>query len=196
GDRDAAARDLVALGRRKEDDYRLQLVSALLALETALAAPCPLPALEGPAFEWEEKPAAWPAPLVAAIQSAARSKVANDLADEYKSDRALIDGLSALASGQVAKAADLLRQKPLPACQAAWCRAAYLDRRFAEVRDADESKGRRERFGAALALAAGSGPDLELLLPEAGADEAIVHAALARIEGIGGVEAYVEAGMK
>jgi hypothetical protein len=196
GDREAAARELAALGARRDEDYRLPLVAAMLALEEALAAPCPLPALEAPAFEWEEKPAPWPAPLLAAIESLARAKLAPDLAGEYMADRPEIDGLSALAEGRYGKDADPLRQKSIPVFQAAWCRAAYLGTRFAEVAGAVESRGRRERFGAGLALAAGSPGKLEALLAEAGADAPVVHAALARLEGAGGVEAHAEAGLK
>jgi hypothetical protein len=196
GDREAAARELADLDARKDEDYRLHLVSALMALEAALAAPCPLAALEAPAFEWEERPAPWPTPLVAAIEAAARANVAPDLAEEYKADQPEINGLSALAAGRFGKAADLLRQKSLPAFQAAWCRAAYLDGRFAEVAGAVESRSRRERFGAGLALAAGSAAELEALLAVAGADAPVVHSALARLEGAGEREAHVEAGLK
>src|SRR6185295_1219759 len=97
----------------------------------ALAAPCPLPALEAPAFEWDEKPAPWPAALVSAIAALDRARVGPDLAEEYRKDRPSIDGLVALtAPGATGKAADLLRQSGLPVLRAAWCRAAYLDRRF------------------------------------------------------------------
>jgi len=195
GDRTAAARELAVLRGEKADDYRLPLTAALIALDAALLEPCPLPAFETPAFEWEGKPAPWPAPLVAEIQAAAKSDAAG-LTEEYREDRRAIDGLVQLVSGDPGKAADLLRQKSLPVFRSAWCRAAYLAGRFGEVRKADESEGRRERFGAALALAAGSWAELEALLPEAGTDAPGVHAALARLEGADGVEAHVEAGLR
>lgn len=191
GDRDAAVQELGALERRKDDDYRLLLVAAFLALEEALAGPCPLPAPETPAFEWEEPPAPWSAALAGAIRAVAEAKVGTDLAGEYSADRELIDGLSAVVSHGPVSKIDLLRRKALPVCRAAWCRAAYLDRRFAEVRDAEESMGRRERFGAALALAAGSVPALEALLHEPGADAPRVHAALARMDEAAGIEDHV-----
>jgi hypothetical protein len=195
GERERAAKELAALGEQRSEDYRLPLTAALMALEAALAEPCPLPVLEGPEFEWERAPAAWPPALVAEIEAVVRAKVASDLAQEYTRDRAMIGGVEALAAGQAGKAADLLRQKALPVFQAAWCRAAYLDRRFEELAKAPESEGRRERFGARLARAAGSAAELEVLLPEAGADAPLLHAALARTEGAGGVEAHVEAGL-
>jgi hypothetical protein len=196
GDRMAAARELAELDGRKHEDYRLLLVSALLQLEAALETPCPLPAIDSPAFEWEPGPASWPPALVAAVEAAAQANVAPDLADEYGKDRSAIDGLAAMATGQNGKAASLLREQPLPVYQAAWCRAAYLDGRFAEVVSSGDSKGRRERFGAGLALAAGSAAALEALLPDAGDDAAVVHAALARLEGVEGLEAHVELGLK
>jgi hypothetical protein len=195
GERDAAAKELAALEDRKAEDYRLPLTAALLALEGALAEPCPLPALEGPGFEWERPPAPWPSALLAEIDAVVRAKVASELSPEYTQDRALIDGLAALAAGQHGKAADALRQKALPVYQAAWCREAYLDRRFEELAKAPESEGRRERFGARLARALGSAAELEGLLPEAGAEAPLLHAALARTEGAGAVEAHADAGL-
>src|SRR4029077_1713658 len=94
GDREASARELAELDDRKHEDYRLLLVSALLALEAALETPCPLPMTEGPAFEWESAPASWPPALVAAVEAAGQANVAPDLADEYAKDRTAIDGLS------------------------------------------------------------------------------------------------------
>ncbi|HZN95702.1 MAG TPA: serine/threonine-protein kinase [Myxococcales bacterium] len=199
--RAAKVRALYAAGDRTlpeldGDDYRFALVRALLELEKALAEPCPMPALEAPSFEWERPPEAWPAALVSAIDAVTRASVASDLAEEYDRDRPLIKGLSALTSGQGGRDADGLRQNALPVFQAAWCRAAYLDRRFADVREAAESKGRREQFGARLALASGSAAELQALLAGAGDDAPLVHAALARMEGAGAVEGHVEAGLK
>ncbi|MBI3855439.1 MAG: serine/threonine protein kinase [Planctomycetes bacterium] len=189
GDREAAARELAELGRRKEDDYRLLLVSALLDLEDALAKPCPLPLLECPGFEWDRRPA----PLAAEIKAVARAKVGSDLAAEYKEDGAAIQGLTELAAGDYGKAADLLRPKRLPVFRAAWCRAAYLARRFDEVLQSEDAEGRREHFGAGLAIAASTEIVLVLLLDEAGADAPLVHAAIARIEGASDLEKHLKA---
>ena len=193
GDRDAVAKELAAV---KGDDYRLDLVAALVALETALAEPCPLPTLEAPSFEWDRPPEAWPAALVSAVDAVTRATVASDLTDEYEKDQPLIKGLSALISGKGGPDVDGLRRSALPVFQAAWCRAAYLDRRFKDLFEAKESKGRREGIGSRLALASGSAAELQSLLSEAGDHAPLVHAALARMDGVGAVEGHVEAGLK
>ena len=181
GDREGAARELAALGSQKETDYRLALVSALLALEKALEKPCPLPVVEAPGFEWDQPPER----IVAGIGSVSAAKVAPDLADEYEKDKPAIQGLEALGAGDYARAADLLEKNLLPVFESARIRAAYLARRFESVRDV---KGRREGFGARLALAS----DLEALLSDPDADRPLVHAALARLEG---AAAHVEPGL-
>ncbi|HZE99647.1 MAG TPA: protein kinase [Planctomycetota bacterium] len=192
GDGDAAERELRELEPRKREDYRILLVPALRKLEASLAAPCPLPAFEGPGFEWEEAPV----PPASGIDEVVRAKIPPDLAKDYEEDRAAIDGLSMLAQGQFGKAADLLRKKALPVYQAAWCRAAYLDRRFKDVIEAKESEGRRERFGAAFALAEGTASRLESLLPFAGVHAPSVHSAMARMEGTEKIEQHAEEGRK
>jgi len=195
GEREAAVKELAALAEHRAEDYRLPLTASLLMLEGALAEPCPLPALEGPEFEWERAPAPWPAALLEEVEAVVRAKVPSELAREYQQDRGMVDGLAALTAGQYGKAAELLRRKALPVFRAAWCRAAYLDRRFEELATAPESEGRRERFGARLARAAGSAAELQVLLPEAGGDKPLVHAALARTEGAGSVEAHADEGL-
>jgi len=182
---------LAGLEGAKDPDYRVLLIGALRKLEAALAAPCPLPAFEGPSFEWESPPV----PIATGIEAVARATVAPDLAAEYDEDRDAIEALSALALGRFGRAADLLKKLALPVYRAAWCRAAYLDRRFEEVEAAAESEGRREGFGAALARAEGSPSRLLKLLESKEAEPAVVHAALARLEDAEDVEAHAAQGM-
>ncbi len=190
GDVDRVDQVLAGLKGAKDSDYRVLLIGALRKLEAALAAPCPLPAFEGPSFEWESPPEA----IATGIDEVARATVAAELAAEYEDDRAAIEALSALALGQYGKAADLLKQRALPVYRAAWCRAAYLDRRFEEVEAAAESEGRRERFGAGLARAEGSASALGKLLTAKNAEVPVVHAALARLEEAADVEVHAEQG--
>jgi hypothetical protein len=185
GDRDGAARELASLEALKESDYRLALVAALLALEKALEAPCPMPVTEAPAFEWDRPPQR----IAAGIGAVSAAKVTPDLADEYAKDKDVIKGLEALAAGDYDLAADKLEKKLLPVFQSARIRAAYLARKFDAVK---KVTGRREGFGARLALAAGSAAELQVLLADPDADKALVHTALARLEGI---EAHVEPGL-
>jgi hypothetical protein len=186
GDRDGALRELSEFDGHQESDYRLLLVSALLALEKALEKPCPLPVLEAPSFEWEQKPE----PIVAGFDAVSGAKVAADLAAEYEEDKPAIQALEALTAGDYARAIEGLAKKSLPVFESAGIRAGYLARRFDLVRGV---RGRREGIGARLALGAGSAAELEALIPEAGADAPIVHAALARLQG---AEAHVEPGLK
>jgi hypothetical protein len=192
GDGDEAARGLAALESHRADDYRLPWIGALRALEKALTAPCPLPAFEGPEFEWERPPA----PPDAGIEEVVKAKVEPELRAEYDEDRAAIEGLSCLALGQYAKAAELLSKNKLPVFQAARWRAVYLAQGFREILDAKGAVGSAERFGAAFALAAGSAEKLEALLPSAGDRAPSVHAALARLDDAGRGEEHVAEGLK
>ena len=187
GDRKEVDRELAALEARKGDDYRLLLIPALQKLERALERPCPLAAFEGPGFEWEEPPA----PIDTGIDEVVRAKVEPDQRKEYDDDHAAVDGLSQLALGQYAKAAELLGKNRLPVLQAARWRAVYLAQGFREILDAKETEGLRERFGAEYALAAGSAEKLKKLLPSFE-----VHAALARLDDVDHLEDHVAEGLK
>jgi hypothetical protein len=191
GDAEEVDRELLALASHQGDDYRLLLIPALRKLEKALASPCPLAAFEGPAFEWEEEPE----PIGRGIDEVVKAKVELDQRKEYDEDRPAIDGLSLLARGQYAKAAEQLRKIKLPVFQAAWCRSVYLAQGFRDILDARESEGRPERFGAAFALAAGSAEKLKDLLPAAGLRAPAVHAALARMDDVDHLEDHVGEGL-
>jgi len=187
GDLKEVDRELAALEPRKGDDYRLLLIPALRKLEKTLDRPCPLAAFEGPEFEWEEPPE----PIDAGIEEVVRAKVEPDQRKEYDDDHAAIDGLSQLALGQYVKAAELLGKNRLPVLQAARWRAVYLAQGFQEILDAKETEGRRERFGAEYALAAGSAEKLKKLPPSPE-----VHAALARLDDADHLEDHVAEGLK
>ena len=192
GDREAVDRELASLEPRKGEDYRLLLLRALLKLEKALAVPCPLAAFEGPAFEWEEAPS----PIATGIEEVVHAKIEPGLRADYEEDRAVIDGLSSLALGQDARAADLLAKNRLPVLQAAHRRATYLSQGFREIQDSKETADQGERFGAAFALAAGSAERLEGLLLSAGVHAPLVHAALARLEDVPSLDDHVALGLK
>jgi len=192
GDFEEVDRGLSALDFRKGDDYRLLLIPVLRRLEKALAAPIPLPAFEGPAFEWEGTPA----PIETGIDEVVRAKIEPDQRRDYDEDRPLIDGLTCLALGQYAKASELLEKTRLPVLQAARWRAVYLAQEFREILAAPETAGRSERFGAAFALAAGSAERLAALLPSAGIHAPAVHAALARLDDAASIEEHVAEGLK
>ncbi|MBV8879017.1 MAG: serine/threonine protein kinase, partial [Planctomycetaceae bacterium] len=192
GDGVLTDRELAAFDRAKEEDYRLLLIPALRKLEAELAGPCPLPAFEGPGFEWEQAPA----PVAAGFDDILRAKVAADQTREFDEDRDAIEGLSLLSQGQYSRAAGKLGKNKLPVFQAAWCRALYLAQGFQELVDSPEAAGRPERFGAEFALAGGSAERLSRLLPSAGPQLASVHAALARLEDVDALEAHVREGLK
>jgi tetratricopeptide (TPR) repeat protein len=185
-----AAEELRKLAGRAAEDYRIPFLRALRAAEAALEAPVPLPALEAPAPEWDGPVPKGLGAVGRELQDLRVPDATAELRASYEADRAALRGLQALSEGRWEEAADALgearRSAPLPAVVRGWTRAAYLARRFRDVRGAAADGAVRERVGAGLALAFESPQPAEALaalLKEAEGDAwglAVVRAALAR----------------
>lgn len=184
GRRAEAGEALAALAGQERRDYRIGYFRSLLELEVAVARPPPLPALEAPRPEWESPPECWPEILTDGIRAVPAASPAPRDRDEHRRDAATARRLAPLLDGDWDLAARTLAETP--AFRAAWRRAAYLARRFAELRAHPDTVGTPERLGAEIALALEGGrsrPALEEILPrcpEGSPEATMVRIALAR----------------
>ena len=160
GNQAEAQRMLELLAPYAKGDYRIGLIRGLLLLEQALASPPPLPAPEAPAPEWAGPVAGFPVELKECF--AIPADVPDLLKDEILKDghltfdKSAAQALGLLIDGDWPGAAAALKEHykdhPLPIFKKAWHRAAYLARRWEDVKG-HEGLSCRECFGARFALA-------------------------------------------
>jgi hypothetical protein len=132
-----ARQELEKLAGRAEEDYRIPFLRALLATESALAVPPPLPSLEVPFPAWEGETPSWPDGPARDLEALGTAAADPSLEDDLRRDRAAARALSALVASRWDEAAgalgEVLKNQPLPVVEKAWCRAAYMARRFGDV---------------------------------------------------------------
>jgi serine/threonine protein kinase len=189
---DQARKDLERLAPRFQEDYRLPYLKTLFSLESALAGVPPLPALEAPSPEWDAPPENLAGEWVNPLKAASSGEGGVSVPEEFQRDVQGIKALAALAQSQWEQAADLLaeiaRTSTFAIYRQAWCRAAYLAKRFPAVAGSPYSAGLRERIGARMAMALASSdplPKLCELIGECGSDSrarAILNLAVARLK--------------
>ncbi len=186
GRHDEFRRELKELEAQPSRDYRIRWLRALAAVEEALSRAPPVPDPAAPAPSWCSPETAWPAEIVddlAAVAgvSAADGPVPDDHVRDRPAAKALLLCAEARWDEAAAALAALRRAQPLPLFAAAWARAAYLARRFGELRESAVPRPEREGAVVGLLPPSPSVADLENGLREmSGAAAVVIHLELAR----------------